>query len=390
VDLDALRQSPIGQLVPTSGTDGRSGEHYEYFAYLAASLPDRVELSSATWTTVARAEAELARLDQAARQIPEPALLRRPALRREAQSTSALEGTYAPLEDVLASELEERAQLSLEMREILNYVVAAEEAFTWIGERPLTTGLIASLQRTLVQGTPGEYSDAGRIRDRHVFIGPRDAPIGDARFVPAPFGDQLRSGFEAWNEWTNSPHDDMPPVVQAALAHYQFETLHPFSDGNGRIGRLRIVLQLMRLGVLRHPILVVSPWFEARRQEYQDALLALSVTGQWDDWVRFFATGVGSAAGTTHRRVDALLSWQERTLLRVREARVSGVAERVAADLIGAPILRANQVARRHNVSHQAAMNALRRLAELNVVEERTRNNRISFTAREVVELISQ
>jgi Fic family protein len=376
--------------VPISGTDGRSGEQYDCFAYLATPLPDHVELSSSTWTAVVRAEAELARLDQAATQIPEPALLRRPALRREAQSTSALEGTYAPLEDVLGSELEERAQLSLEMREILNYVVAAEEAFAWIAERPLTTGLIGNLQGTLVQGTPGEYSDAGGVRDRHVFIGPRDAPVADARFVPAPFGDQLKAGFEAWNEWTNTRHDDMPPVVQAALAHYQFETLHPFSDGNGRIGRLLIVLHLMRLEVLRHPILVVSPWFEARRTEYQDALLALSITGRWDDWVRFFATGVGSAAGTTHRRVDALLSWQERTLRRMREARVSGVAERVARELIGAPILRASQVAGRHGVSHQAAMNALRRLAELEVVEERTRHNRIVFTAREVVDLIGR
>jgi Fic family protein len=390
VDLEALSRSPIGQLVPISGTDGRSGEHYQYSAYLANPLPDQVDLSSPTWTAVARAEAELARLDQAARQIPEPGLLRRPALRREAQSTSALEGTYAPLEDVLESDLEERGQLSLAMREILNYVVAAEEAFGWILERRLTTGLIESLQRILVQGTPGEYSDAGRVRDRHVFIGPRDAPIAAARFVPAPFGDQLKSGFEAWNEWTNAPHEDMPPVVQASLAHYQFETLHPFSDGNGRIGRLLIVLQLMRLGVLRHPILVVSPWFEARRSEYQDALLALSVTGDWDRWVRFFATGVGSSAETTHRRVDSLLSWQEQTLQRIREAGVSGVAERVAADLIGAPILRASQVASRHQVSHQGAMNALRRLAELGIVEERVRNGRISFTASEVVALISR
>jgi Fic family protein len=390
VDLEALGQSPIGELVPITGTDGRSGENYSYFAYLPAPLPTGIALSSATWTVVARAEAELARLDQAARQIPEPGLLRRPALRREAQSTSALEGTYAPLEDVLESEPEERGRLSLEMREILNYVVAAEEAFTWILDRPLTTGLVAGLQQILVQGTPGDYSDAGRLRDRQVFIGPRDAPIMDARFVPPPPGDQLKSGIDAWIDWTNAEHPDMPAVVQAALAHYQFETLHPFSDGNGRIGRLMIVLQLMRLGIIQYPILVVSPWFEARRQEYQDALLALSKTGDWDSWVRFFATGVGSAAATTHTRVNTLLSWQENTLRRVREAGVSGVAERLAQDLIGAPILRASQVARRHGVTSQAAMNALRRLAALGILEERTRNGRVSFTARQVVDLISQ
>lgn len=388
MDIKALDASPIGQLVPISGTDGRSGKHYDYYAYLASPLPSSVDLSSATWAAVARAEVALARLDEAARQVPEPALLRRPALRREAQSTSALEGTFAPLEEVLESEIEERAQLSLEMREILNYVVAAEEAFSWIDERPLTTGLIENLQRILVQGTPGEYSDAGRIRDRQVFIGPKDAPIDEARFVPAPFGDQLRAGFEEWIRWVNEPQNT-PSVVHAGLAHYQFETLHPFSDGNGRIGRLLIVLQLMRLGVLQHPILVVSPWFEARRSEYQGALLTLSQTGDWDSWVRFFATGVGAAAATTHERVDTLLSWQAETLARVRSAGVSGVAERVAGELIGAPILRASQVAGRHQVTHQAGMNALRRLAELGVVEERLRRGRVSFTATRVIELLS-
>jgi Fic family protein len=390
MDLAALRESPIGSLVPISGTDGRTGDPYEYYAYLAEPLPETVELTSATWTTVARAEAELARLDQAARQIPEPALLRRPALRREAQSTSALEGTYAPLEDVLGSDVEDRAQLSLEVREILNYVVAAEEAFSWIAERPVTTSLIENLQGILVQGTPGEYSDAGRVRDRHVFIGPRDAPIADARFVPAPFGDQLRAGVDDWIRWVNQSRDDMSPVVQAALGHYQFETLHPFSDGNGRIGRLLIVLQLMQLNVLRHPILVVSPWFEARRSEYQDALLQLSVAGHWSDWVQFFAAGVASAATTTHARVDVLISWQEETLARVRAERISGLAERVAGDLIGAPVLRAGQVARRHGVSHQGAMNALRRLSELGILVERTRNGTITFTADRVVALLSQ
>ena len=390
MDLASLKESPVGTLVPISGPDGRTGEQYEYFAYLAEPLPETVELSAATWTVVARAEAALARLDQAARQVPEPALLRRPALRREAQSTSALEGTFAPLEDVLESDIEERAQLSLEVREILNYVVAAEEAFSWVLERPLTTGLIESLQGILVQRTPGEYSDAGRLRDRHVFIGPRDAAIEEARFVPAPFGDQLKAGFESWIAWVDSPPAELPAVVQAGMAHYQFETLHPFSDGNGRIGRLLIVLQLMRQGVLRHPILVVSPWFEARRTEYQDALLALSQTGDWNDWVHFFATGVAAAAETTHERVDALISWQEETLLRVREAGISGVAERVAGELIGTPILHAGRVKSHHKVSHQAAMNALRRLAELGIVQEKTRNGRISFTASPVVQLLSQ
>ena len=389
VDLDALRQSPIGRLVPISGTDGRTGRHYEYLAFLASPLPASVDLSATTWTIAAQAEAALARLDQAARQIPEPSLLRRPALRREAQSTSALEGTFAPFVDVLEPDLEDRAQLSLEIREILNYVVAAEEAFDWISERPLTTGFLGNVQRTLVHGTAGDHSDAGGVRDRQVLIGAHDAEIEEARFVPAPFGDQLRAGFEDWISWVNQPDRELPPVVQAAMAHYQFETLHPFSDGNGRIGRLSIVLQLMQLGVLQQPILVVSPWFETRRAQYQDSLLRLSQSGNWDEWVAFFATGIQAAASTTHRRIEQLLSWQEEALDRVRAAGVSGVAERIAGELIGTPILRASTIVSRHAVSHQGAMNALRRLAELGLLVERARNGRVTFQADAIVALLS-
>jgi Fic family protein len=390
MDLGMLRGSPIGQLVPISGTDGRTGRHYDYFAYLADPLPESVELRPATWTVVTQAEASLARLDEAARRIPDPSLLRGPALRREAQSTSALEGTFAPFEEVLESDPEERAQLPLEVREILNYVVAAELAFGWISERPLTSGFMGNLQKTLVQGTPGEHSDAGGVRDRQVLIGPREVPIEQARFVPAPFGDQLQSGFDEWVRWVNTTNRQLPAVIQAALAHYQFETLHPFSDGNGRIGRLSIVLQLMQLGILKHPILVVSPWFEARRTEYQDSLLRLSQSGNWDEWVRFFAAGVRAAASTTHDRIHDLLGWQEAALRRVRAAGVSGVAERVAGELAGTPILRASQVASRHGLSHQGAMNALRRLADLGLVAERTRRGRITFYADELVQLIGQ
>ncbi len=231
------------------------------------------------------------------------------------------------------------------MLEILNYVAAAQLAFEWVEERPLTSGLMGELQRTLVQGTAGEHSDAGGLRDRHVFIGPPDAPISDARFVPAPHGDQLKGAFEQWVTWVSRQDLPLPPVVQAGLAHYQFETLHPYSDGNGRIGRLAIVLQLMRLGVLRYPILVVSPWFEARRTEYQDALLALSTSGNWSDWLAFFATGVLDAAETTHHRIEGLLDWQADALRRVRESRRLRSGRTACADLIGLPILRAGQVA---------------------------------------------
>lgn len=392
MDCAAIRASPIGSITPIEGIDPKTGDRYEHFAYVPDPLPTEIPLKAATWTIVARAEAALARLDQAGQQVPRPALIRHPALRREAQSTNALEGTFAPFEEVLGSELEDRSgELSIEMRANLNYVVAAEKGFASMAMRPLTLSMVGSLQGELVRGTPDEHADSGSIRAQQVIVGPRNASIGESRFVPPPPGMPLRASVDQLIAWIRESLDDLPPVVRTAMAHYQFETLHPFSDGNGRIGRLLIVLQLMEAKVLREPILVVSPWFEANRDEYQDGLLRLSQTGDWDSWVAFFATGIAAAADQTRERIEALLLWQKETLRVVREAGATGIAERIAGELIGTPVLRASRVVKDHQVSHQGAMNALRRLAELEVLEERpTPTGRKSFVATEVVALLSR
>jgi Fic family protein len=388
MDHAALAESPLGTVVPISGTDPLSGKAFNHFAYVPSPLPADLELRSSTWKEVTAAEAALGRLDQASQQFPEPALLRRPALRREAQSTSALEGTYAPFETVLASEPEERRMLSLELREVLNYVVAAEEGFGWVRERPITVGLVERLQGVLVADTPSERYDAGKVRERQVFIGSRGLPIEESRFVPPPAGASLRAAVTDWVDWIADPPAELAPVVRAAMAHYQFETLHPFFDGNGRIGRLLIALSLMQDGVLREPILVVSPWFEAHRADYQDGLLGLSLSGNWDSWIRFFATGVAEAADTTRMRVERLMAWREQALELVRGAGVSGVAERVAGDLIGSPIVRAPSIARQHQVTPQGAMLALRRLAELGLLQEERVGGRVSFVAGDALALL--
>jgi Fic family protein len=388
MDIAAIENSPVGQLVPIKGFDQRTGSEFSHFAFLPDPLPVEVDLSTTTWTTVARAEAALGRLDEASRQVPEPRLLRQAALRREAQSTSALEGTFAPFEDVLEPELEDRSNLSSEVWEVLNYVAAAEEGFAWIAARPITTGLISELQRLLVWGTAAEFSDAGSLRDRQVVVGPRGSSVLEARFVPPPHGDRLQAGMDQLMQWIQESPPGLPPVVRAALGHYQCESLHPFSDGNGRIGRLVIVLQLMRDRVLREPILVVSPWFEAKRAEYQDHLLAMSRKGDWDSWVSFFVGGVAEAADAFRERIEALLGWRDDVLGQVQSAGVVGVAERVAGELIGSPVLTASRVARSHDVSHQGAMKALRRLVQIGLLQERERGAHKIFIADRARELL--
>jgi len=393
MEVDAIRGSPIGHLVPISGLDPWRGELYDHFAFVPAPLPaDLADLRLAddTWRVVVRAASALAKLDQAGRQVPNPDLLRRPTLRREAQSTSALEGTFAAFTDVLEADLDDdRTHRSAEVREILNYVRAAELAFDWIADRPLTLSFLGQLQANLVQDTDGEQPDSGGIRDRQVVIGARRGPISEARYVPPPPGTLLEDGVRAWLEWMNSGARQMPDVVRAALAHYQFEALHPFSDGNGRLGRLMVVLQLMQYGAIHYPLLIVSPWFEARRREYQDHLLEVSQTGEFDPWVRFFAEGLRAQADETVRRVEALLDYQDEMRDAVRRGNVRGVRARIMEDIVGQPIISVTWAETQYGVSYQAVNEAVRRLVKDGVLLEMTgRNYNRLFAAPRVLAII--
>jgi Fic family protein len=360
-------------------------------AFLPDPLPRELVLSTQTWNVVNSATAALARLDGAARLIPEPSLLRRPTLRREAQSTSALEGTYAPFAEVLAAEGDDFQQLTAEVREVLNFERMAELAFSWPEDRALTIGMLGDLQKTLVRGTAGELPDAGQLRDRIVVIGSPGVGFDEARFVPPPPGDQLRSGVEELLAWIASP-PDLPTVVLAAFAHYQFESLHPYSDGNGRLGRLLVIVQLLRGAVIREPLLVVSPWFEKRRDQYQGELMRLSCSGDWDRWVSFFAEGVAASALDSQQKVEDLVELQEQLRRRVQKAKKRGSAERLAADLVGRPYVDRPWVAKRLGLSGQGAQNAINTLLALEILEPaqaRLARNARLYVAPEVVEIIS-
>jgi Fic family protein len=390
MDVDRLATSPVGRLVPILGPDPVSHEIVEGRAFLPDPLPRDITLSTPTWNRVNAASAALARLDGAARLMPRPELLRRPALRREAQSTSALEGTFAPFADVLAADRDDKQNISAEVREILNFESMAELAFSWPEERPMTISMLSELQRTLVRDTASELSDAGSLRDRIVVIGARGRGFDDARFVPPPPGDQLRSGVEELLRWIEEP-PDLPTVVQASMAHYQFETLHPYSDGNGRLGRLLVIVQLLRGALIREPLLVVSPWFEQRRSAYQEALLNLSLDGDWDAWIAFFAEGVASSATESQRKVERLVELQSDFRSEVQRARKRGIAERLAGDLIGNPYVTGREVARQYGISGQGAHNALKALADLGILElggTRSSGAHI-YVARRVVEVVS-
>ena len=382
-----MATSPVGQLVPVQGTDSRYGS-YACFAFLPAPLPERLDLSMATVNEVARASSSLARLDQACGQLKEPGLLIRPTLYREALDTSALEGTYGQLTEVLEAELPGVHFRSPETREIVGYVNAALNSFASVEGTPLSIGLLCEAQATMFHEADHPPRDVGKVREHQVWIGPQDGSILEARFVPLPGDDRLRASLEACIEWIGADHE-WPPVLRAALAHYQFETLHPFGDGNGRIGRLLIVLQLLRGGTIRYPVVTVSPWLLRHRQEYQDQLLQLSCTGDWNPWIQFFCRGIVAQADAVIAGAVKLTEWLASARELINQHRWSGVIYDVLTDLTKWPVTSIAAIAMQHGKTSTAAARVVDHLTELGLLEEMTgRNYGRVFGARAVMRIV--
>jgi len=362
--------------VRISGVDPMLGS-WQHQAFVPAPLPGEMpQLTAPTFLAIADARAALAALDSTSRQLPNPTLLRLPALRREAQSTSALEGTYAPLTEVLTAD-EDNASTA-ELIEILNYVRMANLGFARIEDgQSITVSFLSELQGMLMRGTP-LHAVSGRVRDGQVVIGRRaDAdPVGfavhAARFIPSPPGIQLEASLRDLADWMQADHTkEIDPVVAAAMSHYQFETLHPFRDGNGRLGRFLIVLHLQLAGVLGEPTLTVSPWFEARRTEYYDRLFAVSAQGDWDSFVRFFARGLQAAADQTRLQMVALVGVQTELKERVRGSALRAGSAHALVDLaVANPSFTVRKVEAELGLSYARANKLVGQLVELGVLQQ--------------------
>ncbi|RAV10633.1 Fic family protein [Mycolicibacterium sp. GF69] len=372
----ALRESPIGEVVPIHGFDPRFNEEYDHFAYIPDDLPDLVVLEPITYAMVVDATAALARADQAAALLPNPSLLARPAIRREAVSTSALEGTFAALTDVFEADFLDPHQMSGSVSEVHNYVRAAETAYGWLSEgRPLSVSMLESLHELLVKGTRSDGPEAGHVRTTQVFIGAGRRRVTECRFVPPPPDDRLHSGLRQWEAWINAPHSSLSSIVRLALGHYQFEALHPFNDGNGRLGRLVCALQLQLYGNLQNPILNIAPWLERNREEYQGQLLSVSLTGVWDPWVQFICAAIQAEAIEVIGRVNRLHDIRERFKTVLADAGAKGVSLRIAEDLIGYPMITAQFASDVYGVSYPAANSAIQRLIQVGILRQRSEGN---------------
>ena len=346
-------------------------KEWHYWAYLPHDLPAMPTLAPHALALSAKAAAAVARLDEAVAQLPRPEILVRPVIRKEAKSTAALEGTYASFQDVLEADFLEERQMSSEQREIRNYVEATEAACAEIDERGITRSFLGQLQQMIVRGTPGDTSDAGDIRPYQVAIGPKDRPIEEARFVPCPPGDQLEAGVQAWEQWV-AADSDLLVVAKVAIAHYQFETLHPYSDGNGRLGRLVSILQLIKAGELRWPVLNIAPWFESHRDLYQQGLMNVTLTGDFNPWVELFAYAVELQARQGLKKIQELLALRDEMVGELRARGFRGSAIEIAEILIGYPVIDVRTASNLIHKTFEATNVAIGKLVEHGFLEEIT------------------
>lgn len=365
------------------GTVKRTIGRYGYFAYFPRPIPRAVELAMSSVTLLADAEAALGRLAGAGRLLPDPHLVARPYLLREAVSSARIEGTQTDVHEVLDAVASGEAP-NADVEEVVNYVRALDAGLEMATRLPLGIRVIRAMHEILLAGVRGRERQPGELRRSQNWIGAPGATLETAIFVPPP-PEELGDLLADWERFANE-ESPLPALVSAALLHYQFETLHPFLDGNGRLGRLLIIFYLVARGRLPAPLLYLSPYLEERRDEYFACLQGVRERGDFDIWLRFFLRGVEAQANDAVARAERLLDLRER----YRRATASLRSQAAAlVDLIfEAPVLTARLVETRISVVRPTALRLLGQLAELGILAEASAGARGQrrWIAREVLD----
>lgn len=364
------------------------GGRHGYVAYFPREIPRTLDISQDNLLRLADAEAALGRLAGAGRLLPDPRLLVQPYLRREAVASTRIEGTQASLAEVFEAEASEQAP-NADVAEVVNYVRAWEEGLALLDELPFSVRLVKQMHQVILAGVRGADRQPGELRRSQNWVGAAGATIATALFVPPPAEElgELLADLERF------VHEEprMPPLLQAALLHYQFETLHPFLDGNGRLGRLLIVFFLMLRGRLPEPLLYLSPYFEHRRSQYYAALQQVRQRGDIDIWLALFLDGVREQSIDAFERSERLLDLRERYREFVH-ATTRGTANQLVDVMFVQPILTTRVVERRTGVTRPSALKALRQLADIGIVTEVASGPRgqSRWRAHEVLRILSE
>lgn len=374
----ATFHNPPGDLV--KNLDGN-------WSYVPRPLPPRVDWTYDLFAPVHEAAIALSRLDGLGSRLPNPQRLVRMFLRREAELSSRIENTHASVKDLVLFQGNDAPDAAGDVLEVNNNFLTLEFAIESAKSRDITRRLIQEMHAILLRGVRGQDQTPGRFRAVQAHIG-RTHRIEDARFVPAPPHaiDDCMADLERYL----GTRDELFPIVRAALVHYQFETIHPFADGNGRVGRVLLLLQLLKENVLCAPLLNPSAQLERHRRAYYDGLLAVSERDDWGGWISFFARSLTDEANDAAKRIEAFETLREHFHQQVSTPRASALLPKLVDQLFIDPAITNARVMKLFEITTPSAQNLLDRLTGLGILHEATgRQRKRVYVAQGVLDLFS-
>lgn len=337
-----------------------------YSAFVPAPLPPKLDWTPRLIRVLSDADRLIGKLAGEGGRLPNPHVLMRPFVKREAVLSSKIEGTQATLGELLAAEAGVAVDRSPDdLREVGNYVLALEHGITRLKDLPLCVRIIRELHEKLMTGVRGQEATPGKFRKIQNWIGRPGSTPATASFVPPP-PEEVEPCLAQWEKFLHE--SDLPPLATIALAHYQFEAIHPFLDGNGRVGRLLITLFLIERQILPTPLLYLSAFFEAARRDYYDGLRGVSERGAWNDWLEYFLLGVArmseDALSRAARMNARIADWQRQVAGDSTNA-PSRVVELLAAN----PFITVKGAAGKLGVAFTTGQRAIERLEQLGIVQ---------------------
>jgi Fic family protein len=360
-----------------------------YWAFVPNPLPPDLDWTTSLVSSLSEADRSLTHLANLEFKLSNPHLLVRSFVRREAVLSSRIEGTRATLDDLYLYEAKQLSFLeeTSDVREVHNYVRALDYGLERMKSLPVSLRLIREVHARLMEGVRGEKLTPGEFRRSQNWIGPPGSTIESAAFVPPPPEEMLTS-LDRLEKFIHAP-SGLPPLIRTALIHYQFEAIHPFLDGNGRIGRLLIVLLFSSWGLLSQPAINISAYFESNRQDYYAGLQNVSQSGDWNGWLTFFLNAVSFQSKEAREKIHRLQELREAYLRRLQQDRTLDRLVKVIDLLLGQPIVTIRQVEAYLGVPFPRAQRYVEKLEEHGILQEITgqARNRI-YRAGEVLKII--
>ena len=375
----------------------RSGKYIEnitgeamYKSFQPSALPPEppLEIDERLLKLLVEANKQLAQLDTASQLISNIELFVSMYVRKEALMSSQIEGTQCTLEDILDPQLD--ASANADVSDVINYVKAARFALKRLETLPICSRLLRETHAVLMEGVRGQEKSPGEFRRSQNWIGPSGSTLKSARYIP-PNVEDMEIAMSELEKYINE-NDRYDPLIQAALIHYQFETIHPFLDGNGRIGRLLILLYLMEKNLLSKPVIYVSYFLKMNQIEYYDRISEVRRNGNYEQWVVFFLEAVGSAAKDALESVRKLSTLHEKNMVRLPKSNRRRDNVRELFDYLEQhPIIEIKKTAADLEVSYNTVSAAVKKLMELGILKETTNaaRNRV-FAYEEYLEILKQ